>query len=127
MRLMSLMHTLLLILWTMDNDDWDELMELHFLLNSLKQTHYIKFQHQRIDWDCHIHILQETDEFHDRFKMPKFTFGFLLEEIRDPLTVSESHSMASTSGVQPIYPEVMMDDGMWNEISCLIRFCSNFI
>ena len=48
--------------------------------------------------------------------MSEMMFDRLLEELRDCLTISYKHSFSSTSGNEPIFPEVIM--------ACGIRFLS---
>jgi len=79
---------------------------------SRKKTRSIKYDHTRINWDEHIdrHVL--TNKFEQRFRMPLSSFHYLIEELREPLTVSFKHSISSTSGNDPIYPEVIVAVGL---------------
>ena len=53
-------------------------------------------------------MLEYTNEFEKRFRMSRSMFDDLVEELRVPLTVSFVQSMRSTSGNEPIYPEVIV-------------------
>ena len=72
----------------------------------------IKFQHRCVDWDYHVGMLEYTNEFVQRFWMSWQMFDDLVEVLRVPLTVSYAHSMSSTSGNEPIYPEVIVAIGL---------------
>ena len=57
-------------------------------------------------------MLEHTNKFEQRFRMSRQMFDDLVEELRVPLTVSYAQSMRSTSGNEPIYPEVIVAIGL---------------
>ena len=66
----------------------------------------------RVDWEQHVSMLEYTNEFEKRFRMSWSMFDDLVEELRIPLIVSFVQSMRSTSGNEPIYPEVIVAIGL---------------
>jgi len=44
--------------------------------------------------------------------MPLSTVNYLIDELLEPLTVSVKHSVSSTLGNEPIYPEVIVAVGL---------------
>jgi hypothetical protein len=95
------------------DEDIDKLLmvfELIFGGNHCQRK--IKFQHRRVDWDYHVGMLEYTNEFEQRLWMSRQMFDDLVEVLRVPLTVSYAHSMRSTSGNEPIYPEVIVVIGL---------------
>ena len=44
--------------------------------------------------------------------MPLSAVNYLIDELREPLTVSVNHSLSSTSGNEPIFPEVIVAVGL---------------
>ena len=98
-----------------ENEDYDDLEELRLLFRRRKQSRKIKCQHQRKDWQTHREDLIYTNEWESRFRMSPEHFDVLLEELREALTVSVRHSLSSTSGNEPIHPEVILAIGL--------RFC----
>ena len=89
--------------------DLDDLLTIFPLLfRENRRLKKIKFQHKRVDWEEHISMLEYTNEFEKRFRMSRSMFDDLVEELRVPLTVSFVQSMRSTSGNEPIYPEVIV-------------------
>ena len=95
-----------------DDDDLMDLEDLRLMFSSRKKTRSIKYDHTRINWDEHIDRLVSTNKFEQRFRMPLSSFHYLIEELREPLTVSFKHSINSTSGNDPIYPEVIVAVGL---------------
>ena len=84
-----------------NDEDYEELQELQLILGRMRKEKNIrcpKFQHRRVDWDYHREMLIYTNEFENRFRMAPDHFDKLLEELREPLTVSVRHSLSSTKG-----------------------------
>ncbi len=65
-----------------------------------------------MDWEYHVDMLEYTNEFEQRFWMSRSMFDDLVEELRIPLTVSFAQSLRSTSGNEPIYPEMIVAIGL---------------
>ena len=76
------------------------------------ETRSIKYDHTRINWDEHIDRLVSTNKFEQRFRMPLSSFHYLIEELREPLTISFKLSMNSTLGNDPIYLEAIVAVGL---------------
>ena len=95
------------------DEDIDEILMVYGLIfgENCRQRK-IKFQHTRVDWEYHVEMLEHTHEFEQRFWMSRQMFDDLVEELRVPLTVSYAQSMRSTSGNEPIYPEVIVAIGL---------------
>jgi hypothetical protein len=93
--------------------DLDNLMKMfHLLFGVNRRLKNIKFRHIRVDWEQHVSMLEYTNEFEKRFRMSRSMFDDLVEELHVPLTVSFVQSMRSTSGNEPIYPEVIVAIGL---------------
>jgi hypothetical protein len=91
----------------------DNLMTIfHLLFGENRNQRKIKFWHTRVDWEQHVSMLEYTNEFERRFRMSRSMFDDLVEELRVPLTVSFVHSMSSTSGNEPIYPDLIVAIGL---------------
>ncbi len=85
-----------------DDKDIEELLLVYGLIfGGYRRQRKIKFQHIRADWDCHVGMLEYTDQFEQRFWMSQKMFYDLVDELRVPLTVSYIQSMRSTSGNNP--------------------------
>lgn len=95
-----------------ENEDFEDLDDLDTIFGARKQERKIKWTHQRVDWDYHWRMLVHTGEFQSRFRMSEDSFETLLEVLRDSLTVSIKHSMSSTGGNDPIYPEIILACGL---------------
>jgi hypothetical protein len=97
----------------MDDDLWsDNMEEMRFIFSRRKQTRSIKYKHQRINWDDYVEKIIYTNKFEQRFRMPLSAFHYLLEELRESITVLCLKSTCSTSGNEPIYPEVIVTIGL---------------
>ena len=77
-----------------------------------KKKRAAKIIHERKDWYGHADQLIQTNEFINRFRMPKDHFESLLDAIRDAITVDFMRSVQSTKGNDPIYPEVILAMGL---------------
>jgi len=100
------------IMSKIDGDLDDFLTISHLLFRENRRLRRIKYQHIRVDWEQHVNMLEYTNEFEQRFRMSRGMFDDLVEELRVPLTVSVAHSLSSTSGNKPIYPEVIVGIGL---------------
>lgn len=76
----------------------------------------VKFWHERKIWHEHVDMLLYTNQFEQRFRMEKWQFDVLLSALEECITVSYKHSMSSTGGNDPIYPEIVL--------ACGLRFCN---
>ena len=94
-----------------DSDD-DDLEDLRFIFSCRKQERSIKYNYLRVNWDEHIERLVHNNKIEQRFRMPLSAVNYLIDELREPLTVSVKHSVSSTSGNEPIYPEVIVAVGL---------------
>ena len=101
-----------------EDEDWQELLELQFIMSLQKQERSIKYAHKRVNWEDFADMLIQTDNFDNRYRMNIDEFNHLLGGLRDALTVSYSKSRASTTnannkeGNGPIYPEIIMSCGL---------------
>ena len=91
-----------------DGDLDDSLTIFPLLFRENLRLKKIKFQHKRVDWEEKIRMLEYTNEFKKRFRMSRSMFDDLVDELHVPLTVLFVKSMNSTSGNEPMYPEVIV-------------------
>ena len=96
----------------MDEDDLDDLEAIRLIFSQNKKKRGLKFRYRRCNWESHIQMLTATNGFENRFRMPKDNFNYLLEAIRECITVDFLRSMNSTGGNDPIYPEMVMAMGL---------------
>ena len=94
-----------------DSDD-DDLEDLRFIFSCRKQERSIKYNYLRVNRDEHIERLVHNNKIEQRFRMPLSAVNYLINELCEPLTVSVKHSVSSTSGNEPIYPEVIVAVGL---------------
>ena len=95
------------------DEDIDDILTVYGLIfKENRRQRKIKFRHVRVDWEYHVEMLEHTNEFERRFRMSRQMFDDLVEELCIPLTVSYAQSMRSTSGNEPIYPEVIVAIGL---------------
>jgi hypothetical protein len=97
------------------DDDLDKVLMIYgLLLGENRRLKKIKFQHTRVDSEYHINMLEYSNEFEQRLLMSWSMFDDLVEELHVPLTVSVAQSLSSTSGNEPIYPEMIVALGLQN-------------
>ena len=53
-------------------------------------------------------MLRHVNDFDGTYRMSEHAFNVLLEGIRDEITVNILQSNRSTSGNEPIYPEIIL-------------------
>ena len=103
------------IMEVMDDEDWSDLSAIRLMFARNKRLRKLKFMHERTDWDGHVAMLIYTNKFENRFRMTPEHFEYLLNAIRDAITVDFARSSNSTGGNEPIYPEMILAMGL--------RFC----
>ena len=74
---------------TMDEDDFDDLNAIRMIFDQNMRKRAEKYMYERKDWDGHVDqlLLLTTGNFENRFRMPKDHFDFLLEAIKEAITV----------------------------------------
>ena len=87
-----------------DSDFFD--IQLIFDIN--RSQRMIKYQHGRMNWPDHLKMLRHVNDFDGTYRMNEDAFNTLLEGIRGEITVSFLQSNRSTSGNEPIYPEIIL-------------------
>ena len=97
---------------SLEEEDIEDIAEVQAILSTNKRQRSIKYRHERKDWAEHVEMLLQTDQFENRFRMPKAHFEYLLEAIRGAITVDFARSSNSTEGNEPIYPEVILAIGL---------------
>ena len=100
---------------SMEDDDWDDLAAIRLICNSNRRRRSIKFFHNRKNWDEHVEMFLSTGGeggFDNRFRMPYNHFMYLVNKIRDAITVNFLKSHQSTGGNDPIYPEIVAAVGL---------------
>ena len=101
------------ILANMEDDDLAEIHEIQMLMKASKMAHRgIKYRYERKSWARHIDMLLQTNQFNQRYRMPKEDFDFLLDALEPAITVNFCQSRRSTDGNDPIFPELIMACGI---------------
>ena len=90
----------------------EDLHALCLIFGQNKRMRAAKYMYKRKNWADHVNQLLETDEFENRFRMPKEHFDHLLEQVRECITVDYLRSVQSTGGNKPMYPEAIMVMGL---------------
>jgi len=103
------------IIELMEDEDWNDLSAIQLMFAGNKRLRKVKFMHERTDWDKHVEMLEYTNNFEHRFRMKREHFEYLLDAVRDAITVDFARSSNSTGGNEPIYPEMILAMGL--------RFC----
>ena len=84
------------IIQAMEDKDVDDLFAIERYFQSGRHIRKVKFPHERIDWDAHLAMLQDTDGFESRFRMSYHHFEYLRDAIKDCISVDFKRSMSST-------------------------------
>ena len=105
------------VLEMMEEEDWTGLADVQLLLLTtesklVKRQKQVKEKYDRVDWDRHTEQLIKTKRFHKQYRMPKHHFDYLVDALRDCLTVDRLRSMNSTGGNEPITPEIIVGCGL---------------
>ena len=100
------------IIQAMEDKDVKDLFAIKRYFQSGRRIRKVKFPHERIDWDAHLAMLQDTDGFESRFRMSYHHFEYLRDAIKDCISVDFKRSMSSTQGQSPIFPELVMACGL---------------
>eukprot|EP00957_Ditylum_brightwellii_P190909 14536985-Ditylum_brightwellii.AAC.1 len=65
-----------------------------------------------MNWEEHVQMLEYTNDFEGTYRMSIGAFYALLDAVREDLTLSFAKSSCSTSGNEPIYPELILAMGL---------------
>eukprot|EP00957_Ditylum_brightwellii_P185669 14136476-Ditylum_brightwellii.AAC.1 len=65
-----------------------------------------------MNWEEPVHMLDYTNDFKGTYRMSIEAFYTLLDAVREDLTFSFMQSACSTSGNEPIYPELILAMGL---------------
>lgn len=106
-----------------EEENFDDLFEFQFVHGfdegskgkggEVKKKRKPKHYHARHTWGMEEEYLDGIPNgFEDDMRMPKDHFLYLLDGIRDCLTVDERRSMMSTQGNHPISPEIILCIGI---------------
>lgn len=94
----------------------EDLIDIHTIVSSIVESgqrrRKPKFKHKRVLWEDYKDMLVSTNNFHDRLRMPVHHFVYLLSSIKDCISVDVRRSLASTEGVPPISPEIVLCCGL---------------
>ena len=71
-----------------------------------------KLTYPRKDWDDYEDLLINSANFYVRFRMSKKHFDYLVDDIRDCITVDYLKSLISTKGNTPLSAEVVTAIGL---------------
>ena len=86
--------------------------ELKAIFELNKKDRRIKSRKTRVDWEVHVMDLQHSREFESTYHMTLTSFNMLVDILRNDITVDEAKSRASSSGNDPIYPELVAGAGL---------------
>lgn len=97
----------------MEEEDFEDLHDIQEIAKHMKEKwrKHKKF-YPRKDYGGYEDLLVSNDTFYKRFRMPKEHFDYLLDAIRDCITVDVMKSMNSTRGNTPLHPEVVAAIGL---------------
>ena len=92
-------------------DDEDEAEALRMFSAGL-QSRRPRWRYDRIDWKNHVEQLRYTNKFQSRYHLTEESFDKLVGILRDEIKIDEKQSMCSTSGMNPITPEMVVGAGL---------------
>ena len=75
------------IMELMNDEDWNDLSAIQLMFAMNKRLRKVKYMHQRTNWDRHVEMLKYTNNFENRFRMIPNHFEYLLDAVRDAITV----------------------------------------
>jgi hypothetical protein len=84
------------IIQAMEDEDANDLFAIERYFQSGRRIRKVKFPHERIGWDAHLAMLQDTDGFESCFCMSYHHFKYLRDAIKDCISVDFKKSMSST-------------------------------
>ena len=90
------------------DSDLDDILDIQLIFEAFKKKRSIKYQHTRMNWKEHVKMLNHINDFEGTYRMSEQSFNALLEGIREDITLSFIHSSQSSSGNDPIYPELIL-------------------
>ena len=96
----------------MGEDDLTNLTLLLAVFGTKKRLRGIKYRHTRKNWEEYADMLNQTNEFDNRFQMSRDHSDNLLDNIRDAITGDYLRSLNSTSGNKPITPKSILAMGL---------------
>ena len=96
----------------MDDDDWADIADIQAIFSRNRNSRKVKVQHDRKDWNHHLTTLLAIGKFEQHFRMPHHHFDYLLNAVRDAITVDFARSKAGSNGNDPIYPEIVLAVGL---------------
>lgn len=94
-------------------EDWGDLHDIQAIARHNKeQWRKSKSRYKRKDWGGYEEQLVETSNFHNRHRMSKEHFDYLVNNIQDCITVDYMKSLNSTKGNTPLSAEVVASIGL---------------
>ena len=81
---------------------------MRLIFDKQKKERTIKYQYEIIDCDEHVNKFLHAGTLEQRYRMTLDMLNNLIDQLREVLTVSFKHSLSSTSGNNPIYPEMIV-------------------
>ena len=91
-----------------EDRDLDDILDIQLIFETSKKKRSIKYRHTRMNLTEHIEMINYISDFEGTYRMSEQSFNALLEGIREDITLSFIHSSQSSSGNDPIYPELIL-------------------
>jgi hypothetical protein len=97
-----------------DDDNATTIALIHLYQQEKNKQHipHPKFRYKRQNWDEMVNQLLSTNTWKKKYLMEYDTFMKLVDMLRDKITMDQVQSMRSTSGNEPIYPELIVSIGI---------------
>jgi hypothetical protein len=97
----------------LDEEEWEDLHDIQTIARQHDEKwRKQKLWYQRKEWDKYEDLLVNNANFYGRFRMSKKHFDYLVDNIRDCITVDYMKSMNSTKGNTPLSTEVVTAIGL---------------
>jgi len=94
----------------------EDLIDIDTIMSSIVQSgqrkRRPKYPRKRVLWSDYKDMLVNTNNFKERLRMLEHHFDYLLTSIKECISVDVKRSLASTEGVPPISPEIVLCCGL---------------
>lgn len=89
-----------------------DILQLVAIFITNKQKRSIKWKNDRLNWNEHVQRELHTKTFEPKYHMPLRSFSRLVHILLSHITIDVTKSRNSTSGNDPIYPELIVAIGL---------------
>jgi hypothetical protein len=101
------------VLAELNEEDWDDIYDIQAIAVQIDEKwRKEKLRYPRKDWNEYEDLLVSNANFYIRFRMSKKHFDYLVDDIRDCITVDYLKSLISTKGNTPLSAEVVTAIGL---------------